>query len=42
MISILGRRNADQRKKIKETYQQLYDKSLIADLESELSGDFGV
>ncbi|KAK4802955.1 hypothetical protein SAY86_001158 [Trapa natans] len=41
VISILGHRNANQRKKIRETYQQLYDKSFIAELESELSGDFG-
>ncbi|PKI63012.1 annexin D3 [Punica granatum] len=41
VISILGHRNANQRRKIRETYHQLYNKSLIADLESELSGDFG-
>ncbi|OIT38122.1 PREDICTED: annexin D3-like [Nicotiana attenuata] len=41
IISVLGHRNASQRKKIKEAYQQLYDKSLIDDLHSELSGDFG-
>ncbi|CAN4110469.1 unnamed protein product [Withania somnifera] len=41
IISVLGYRNASQRKKIKEAYQQLYNKSLIDDLHSELSGDFG-
>ncbi|KAK4414531.1 Annexin D3 [Sesamum alatum] len=40
IIRILGRRNAGQRKKIRETYQQLYNKSLIDCLISELSGDF--
>ncbi|PIN02992.1 hypothetical protein CDL12_24492 [Handroanthus impetiginosus] len=40
IIRILGRRNASQRKKIGETYQQLYNKSLIDELHSELSGDF--
>lgn len=39
---VLGHRNASQRKKIKEAYQQLYNKSLIDDLHSELSGDFRV
>lgn len=42
IIKVLGHRNASQRKKIRETYQQLYNKSLIDDLHSELSGDFGV
>lgn len=42
IISVLGHRNASQRKKIKEAYQLLYDKSLIDDLHSELSGDFAV
>ncbi|KAJ6392869.1 hypothetical protein OIU77_022366 [Salix suchowensis] len=37
---ILGHRNASQRKKIRETYQQLYNESLIGRLNSELSGDF--
>ncbi|KAL8496159.1 hypothetical protein ACS0TY_020031 [Phlomoides rotata] len=41
VIRILGRRNACQRKKIKEEYQLLYKKSLIDSLVSELSGDFG-
>ena len=42
IILVLGRRNAGQRKKIRETYQQLYNESLIDQLYSELSGDFGV
>lgn len=42
IIRVLGQRNASQRKKIRETYQQLYNKSLIDDLHSELSGDFMV
>ncbi|KAL3829785.1 hypothetical protein ACJIZ3_018587 [Penstemon smallii] len=40
IIRILGRRNANQRKKIRETYQQLFNKSLIDCISSELSGDF--
>lgn len=40
IIEVLGRRNASQRKMIRETYHQLYNKSLIDDLNSELSGDF--
>lgn len=40
VISVLGHRNASQRKKIRETYQQLYNKSLVDDIYSELSGDF--
>ncbi|KAF8398266.1 hypothetical protein HHK36_017193 [Tetracentron sinense] len=40
MIRILGQRNAKQRRKIRDTYQQLYNESLILRLESELSGDF--
>ncbi|XP_054811896.1 annexin D3-like [Prosopis cineraria] len=40
VISVLGHRNANQRKKIRETYQQLYNESLIDRLHSELSGDF--
>ncbi|KAG8391149.1 hypothetical protein BUALT_Bualt01G0157800 [Buddleja alternifolia] len=40
IIRILGRRNASQRKKIREAYHQLYDKSLIDSLFAELSGDF--
>ncbi|PON49554.1 Annexin [Parasponia andersonii] len=40
VIRILGHRNASQRRKIRETYQQLYNESLIDRLFSELSGDF--
>lgn len=40
IIRVLGRRNASQRKNIRETFQQLYNKSLIDELVSELSGDF--
>ncbi|XAR63516.1 hypothetical protein NMG60_11023475 [Bertholletia excelsa] len=41
IIEVLGQRNASQRNRIRETYQQLYNKSLIDELHSELSGDFG-
>ncbi|EOY19973.1 Annexin [Theobroma cacao] len=40
IIMILGHRDASQRKQIRETYQQLYNESLIDALNSELSGDF--
>ncbi|KAL9247777.1 hypothetical protein vseg_021171 [Gypsophila vaccaria] len=40
VIKVLGHRNESQRKEIRETYQQLYNKSLIDDLHSELSGHF--
>nr|ACU23333.1 unknown [Glycine max] len=40
VILVLGHRNAQQRKKIGETYQQLYNESLVDRLHSELSGDF--
>ncbi|OIT07503.1 PREDICTED: annexin D3-like [Nicotiana attenuata] len=40
VISVLGHRNASQRKKIRETYQQLYNRSLVDDIFAELSGDF--
>ena len=42
IIEILGHRDASQRKKIRETYQQLYNESLIDVINSELSGDFRV
>ena len=42
VIWVLGHRNASQRRKIRDTYQQLYNKSLIDLLYSELSGDFRV
>ncbi|CAI0560244.1 unnamed protein product [Linum tenue] len=40
VIWILGHRNASQRRKIRDTYQQLYHQSLIDRLHSELSSDF--
>ncbi|KAL5994664.1 hypothetical protein ACLOJK_024717 [Asimina triloba] len=40
VITILGRRNAEQRMQISLAYESLYKQSLIASLESELSGDF--
>ncbi|XP_071707301.1 annexin D3 [Rutidosis leptorrhynchoides] len=41
VIQVLGHRNSTQRKLIRDTYQQLYNTSLIDSLYSELSGDFG-
>ncbi|XP_039002882.1 annexin-like protein RJ4 [Hibiscus syriacus] len=40
IISVLGHRNAAQRKQIRLAYEQLYQEDLIKRLESELSGDF--
>ncbi|KAJ8900168.1 hypothetical protein K2173_024808 [Erythroxylum novogranatense] len=40
IILTLGRRNASQRREIREKYQQLYKEHLIDRLYSELSGDF--
>ncbi|XP_043690691.1 annexin-like protein RJ4 [Telopea speciosissima] len=40
IISVLGHRNAFQRKQIRQTYEELYQEDLIKQLESELSGDF--
>ncbi|XVF00295.1 hypothetical protein REPUB_Repub03eG0272500 [Reevesia pubescens] len=40
IISVLGHRNAAQRKQIRLAYQELYQEDLIRRLESELSGDF--
>ena len=42
IIWILGHRKAVQRKKIKETYQQLFKESIIHCLQSTLSGVLGV
>ncbi|XP_012455637.1 annexin-like protein RJ4 isoform X1 [Gossypium raimondii] len=40
IISVLGHRNAVQRKQIRLAYEDLYQEDLIKRLESELSGDF--
>ncbi|XP_034704736.1 annexin D3 [Vitis riparia] len=40
IIWVLGHRNASQRRIIRDTYQHLYNESLIDRLQSELSGDF--
>ncbi|KAF8398264.1 hypothetical protein HHK36_017191 [Tetracentron sinense] len=40
IISILGHRNAVQRKLIRLAYEELYQEDLVKRLESELSGDF--
>ncbi|XP_042513057.1 annexin-like protein RJ4 [Macadamia integrifolia] len=40
IISVLGHRNAVQRKLIRQAYEQIYGEDLIKSLESELSGDF--
>lgn len=42
IISILGHRNAAQRRQIRLAYEELYQEDLIKRLESELSGDFEV
>ncbi|KAG5013275.1 hypothetical protein JHK86_025536 [Glycine max] len=42
VLLVLGHRNAQQRKEIRETYRQLYNESLIDHLNSELSGYFRV
>lgn len=42
VISVLGHRNAAQRKQIRKAYEELYQEDLIKRLESELSGDFEV
>ncbi|XP_058107036.1 annexin D3-like [Magnolia sinica] len=41
IISILGHRTASQREKISQTYEELYQESLIDRLNSKISGDFG-
>ncbi|KAK8998967.1 hypothetical protein V6N11_070146 [Hibiscus sabdariffa] len=40
IISVLGHRDAAQRKQIRLAYEELYQEDLIKRLESELSGDF--
>ncbi|WZZ40135.1 hypothetical protein YC2023_036394 [Brassica napus] len=40
IIRVLGKRNESQRKRIRESYKEIYGKDLIDDLSSELSGDF--
>lgn len=40
IISVLGHRNAIQRRQIRDAYEQLFEEDLIKRLESELSGDF--
>ncbi|CAK7336559.1 unnamed protein product [Dovyalis caffra] len=40
LISILGHRNAAQRKQIRLAYAELFQEDLVKRLESELSGDF--
>lgn len=42
IISILGHRNATQRKLIRLAYEEIYNEDLINQLKSELSGDFEV
>ncbi|CAA7052093.1 unnamed protein product [Microthlaspi erraticum] len=40
IIRVLGKRNESQRKKIRESYREIYGKDLIDALTSELSGHF--
>ncbi|XP_039002883.1 annexin-like protein RJ4 [Hibiscus syriacus] len=40
IIAVLGRRNAAQRRQIRQAYEELYDEDLVRRLERELSGDF--
>lgn len=40
IISILGHRNATQRKQIRQAYEELYQEDLVKRLESELTGNF--
>ena len=42
IISILGHRNAAQRKQIRLAYSELFQEDLVKRLESELTGDFEV
>ncbi|GMI83282.1 ANNEXIN 3, annexin 3 [Hibiscus trionum] len=41
IMEILGHRDVNQRKKIRDTYHQLYNETLIDGLNKEISGDFG-
>ncbi|KAI8571566.1 hypothetical protein RHMOL_Rhmol01G0130100 [Rhododendron molle] len=40
IISIIGHRNAVQRKQIRQTYEEIYQENLIKRFESELHGNF--
>ncbi|KAM3344750.1 hypothetical protein P3S68_024459 [Capsicum galapagoense] len=40
IIRILGHRNAEQRKLIRDSYEANYQKDLLNDLDGEISGDF--
>ncbi|CAM8970020.1 unnamed protein product [Rhodiola kirilowii] len=40
VVKLLGRRNASQRKQIRDAYQELYKASIIDHIRDELSGDF--
>lgn len=40
IISIIGHRNAAQRKQIRQAYEELYQEDLVHRFEKELSGDF--
>lgn len=40
IISIICKRSCKQRLELIPTFQQMFDRSLLADLEDELSGDF--
>lgn len=42
IIRVLGKRNESQRRRIRESYREIYAKDLIDVLTSELSGDFMV
>lgn len=42
IISILGHRNAGQRKSIRHAYAETYGQDLLKDLDKELSSDFEV
>lgn len=42
IISILGRRNASQRKSIRQAYADTYGEDLLKALDKELSSDFEV